>query len=502
MILLGISFIAGLLTVLAPCVLPLLPIIVGGSVGGGKSLRRAVTVTVSLAVSVIFFTLLIKASTLFIGIPAEFWKSFSGGIIIAFGLVSLFPGLWEKTPFLSKLSIGSNKVLASGYKKQSVWGDIIVGASLGPVFSSCSPTYFLVLAAVLPENFALGLIYLVAYSMGLSLALLFVAFVGQKILDKAGVAANPRGKFKKILGVIFIIVGIAIISGADKTLQVKILDAGFFDVTKIEQVLLKFIPNEGDVSLQKTVIEQKIIDVEEIQNGLENKFVSEDTFQPLEVKTENVDTTPVIKSEKIKAEVEVMNQSNLSPESDVSLSIAEAENVREEIPPPTMNLVPKADKKSLYELAPEIVKPNGFINTGGTPITLGEFKGKKVVLVSFWTYSCINCQRTLPYLNTWYDRYKDQGLEIVSIHTPEFAFEKVLENVEEEVKNTYDIRYPVVLDNNYLTWKAFRNHYWPRKYLIDVDGYIVYDHIGEGAYVETEQAILNALIERAERLKP
>jgi len=260
MILLLLSFIAGLLTVLAPCVLPLLPVIVGGSVGGGKSLRRAITVTASLSVSVVLFTLLIKASTLLIDIPAEFWQRFSGGIIIAFGLVSLFPSLWERLPYLSKLSIGSNQVLASGYKKQNIWGDVIVGASLGPVFSTCSPTYFLVLAAVLPENFALGIIYLIAYSVGLSLALLSLAFVGQRILDKAGVVANPQGKFKKILGIIFIIVGIAIITGADKTLQVKILDFGFFDITKIEQKLLEFVPSDTN---QDEKIEMKETEVKD-----------------------------------------------------------------------------------------------------------------------------------------------------------------------------------------------------------------------------------------------
>lgn len=238
MTLLLLSFVAGVLTVLAPCILPLLPVIVGGSVGDDKKFRRALTVTASLAVSVIAFTLLIKASTLLIDIPPNFWTWFSGGIIIIFGLISLFPSLWERIPFLSKLSIGSNKVMTEGYKKKSFWGDVIVGAALGPVFSTCSPTYFLVLAAVLPETPIIGLIYLVAYSVGLSISLLIVSFLGQKLLNKVGVVADPRGKFKKILGAVFLIVGIGIITGVDKDLQVKILDSGFFDVTKIEQKLL------------------------------------------------------------------------------------------------------------------------------------------------------------------------------------------------------------------------------------------------------------------------
>ncbi len=244
MILLLVSFASGVLTILAPCILPLLPIIVGGSVGGGKSVKRAIVVTTSLAVSVIAFTLLIKVSTLFIGVSENSWKMFSGGIVIVFGFLSIFPQFWEKLPLLSKLSRGSNRAVASGYQKQNVWGDVLVGASLGPVFSSCSPTYFLVLATVLPENFTLGLVYLIAYSVGLSLSLLIVSFVGQKMLDVAGVVAHPHGMFKKILGVIFVLVGIAIITGADKTLEMKVLDAGFFDVTKVEEILLRSLPSD------------------------------------------------------------------------------------------------------------------------------------------------------------------------------------------------------------------------------------------------------------------
>ena len=143
--------------------------------------------------------------------------------------------------------------------------------------------------------------------------------------------------------------------------------------------------------------------------------------------------------------------------------------------------------------AEEIASPAGFINTD--KITVGELIGKKVVLVDFWTYSCINCQRTTPYLNTWYEKYRDQGLEIIGMHTPEFEFEKKYDNVAAAVKK-FGIKYPVVLDNNYATWNAYGNRYWPRKYLIDIGGRIAYDHIGEGAYEETERKIQDLLAER------
>jgi thiol-disulfide isomerase/thioredoxin len=149
--------------------------------------------------------------------------------------------------------------------------------------------------------------------------------------------------------------------------------------------------------------------------------------------------------------------------------------------------------KSQFKLAPELQKISGTINTG--PISLAELKGK-VVLVDFWTYSCINCIRTIPYLNAWHEKYADQGLVIVGVHAPEFEFEKNIDNVKSAVEK-YGIKYPVVQDNDKGTWKAYENRYWPRKYLVDDEGYIRYDHIGEGAYAETEKVIQSLLAERA-----
>jgi thiol-disulfide isomerase/thioredoxin len=152
-----------------------------------------------------------------------------------------------------------------------------------------------------------------------------------------------------------------------------------------------------------------------------------------------------------------------------------------------------AEKAKIYDSAKEIVSPAGFINTDEN-LQIKNLIGKKVVLLDFWTYSCINCQRTLPYITSWYDKYKDAGLEIIGVHTPEFAFEKEYDNVVAATKK-WGVNYPVVLDNDYGTWQAYKNRYWPRKYLIDIDGYIVYDHIGEGGYDETEKKIQELLME-------
>ena len=143
------------------------------------------------------------------------------------------------------------------------------------------------------------------------------------------------------------------------------------------------------------------------------------------------------------------------------------------------------------ERAPELSGISGWINT--EPFTLESHQGK-VVLVDFWTYTCVNCIRTLPYLKAWHEKYADKGLVIVGVHTPEFDFEKLRENVVDAV-GKFGLEYAVAQDNDYGTWDAFRNRYWPAKYLIDLDGYIRYTHFGEGAYDETEQKIRDLLLE-------
>ena len=141
--------------------------------------------------------------------------------------------------------------------------------------------------------------------------------------------------------------------------------------------------------------------------------------------------------------------------------------------------------------APEIVGILNWINS--EPLKIEQLKGK-VVLVDFWTYSCINCIRTLPYLKGWYEKYSDKNLVIIGVHTPEFEFEKDLNNVKAAVEK-YGIKYPVALDSNRETWSAYKNNFWPRKYLIDKEGNIRFDHIGEGGYEETENVIQELLNE-------
>lgn len=425
MTLLIISFVAGVLTVLTPCVLPLLPVVFGSSVSGRGRVSVYVVVA-SLGLSVILFTYLLKVSIALITIPQKFWTYLSGGIIFFFGLTLLFPNLWGGIPGTNKLFTSSNKLLGEGYKKKTIWGDALMGTALGPVFSSCSPTYFVILASVLPASFALGTAYLISYTVGLSLMLLLVAILGERFIARLSGFSDPKSKFKRWLGLIFIILGFLIASGYEKKLEVALLNNGYFDFTKLETKLLRLTDSA----------EQQIP-------------ISTGVVPPLSISSS---TEPQISS---------------TPRKGISYR--------------------------------EITRPAGFVNTNEVPVRISDYVGEKIILLDIMTYSCINCQRTFPYLVSWYERYKDDGFVIIGIHTPEFAFERDKKNVEKAMRG-FGITYPVVLDNEYGTWNAYGNRYWPRKYLIDIHGNVVYDHIGEGAYEETEKLIQELLAERSEVL--
>lgn len=397
LLLLG-AFFAGMITVLAPCVLPLLPVIIGGSISGNvNDKRRPFIIVASLAASLILFTVLLKATTLFIDVPPEVFVYASGGIIVGLGILLLFPSIYEHVIMKLNLQTKSQQLLGEGNGKGPIIGAIITGAALGPVFSSCSPVYAYILATVLPVNFGVAMVAIIAYVLGLALMLLLIGFAGQRFIRKIRFASNPKGWFNRTLAIIFIVVGLLIITGYDKKLQTYVSENTIFD---FDSLSAKLIP----------------------ANGLETN---------------------------------------------------------EEV----LNVEPYT--------APEFVGLENWINS--EPKQLSDYKGK-VVLLDFWTYSCINCIRTQPYLKDWYSTYKDSGFEIIGVHAPEFSFERNPENVEKAAKKA-GLTYPIALDNDFRTWNAYNNQFWPATYLIDKDGNVRRYHGGEGEYKETEQAIRTLLLE-------
>lgn len=399
----GASLVAGLLTVLAPCVLPLLPVILGGSVvRQGHDRFRPFIITGSLVISLVGFTLLLKASTVLIGIDPHVWTYLSGGLILVLGAAMLFPGLWARLTDAIGLDRRSHDFLDTAHKQSSrTWSAVLTGAALGPVFSSCSPTYAWAIATVLPASPVLGMLYLSVYCLGVGIALLGIALLGRRLLSRITWASKPGGWFQRTVAVLFVLVGLSLVTGLDKVVQTQLVTADPFGLTRLEQ---RLVPTSGGASA-----------------------------------------------------------TTMSP----------------------------GDLASYP--APELTGIDGWINS--EPLTLAQLKGK-VVLIDFWTYSCINCQRTQPYLNAWYDTYASDGLVIIGVHAPEFAFEQVPANVQKAVVSD-GIKYPVALDNGFRTWKAYANSYWPAKYLIDKDGRVRYTQFGEGAYDVTESKIRQLLGEAA-----
>lgn len=392
----ALSALAGVLTVLAPCVLPLLPVIVGGSVTG-RGRWRPYVVAGSLVVSLIVFTLALKASTLFINVPPRVWTLLSGIAVIGIGVAMLAPNLWDRA--MGALGMDRSKeLLREANRGDGLGSAILTGVALGPVFSSCSPTYAWVIATILPVSWTEGVVALAIYCTTLAATLLAVSLAGRKILSRFAWARDPRGAFQRGVAVAMIVVGVAVATGLDARFQVWA--------------------------------------------------------------AEHIPSLTSVESHAIRAAGD------------------------KDAPEPT-----EAAALSKGPKAPDFTGITEWINS--EPLSLDKLRGK-VVLVDFWTYSCINCIRTQPYLNAWWDRYKDDGLVIVGVHAPEFAFEKKVENVREGVDKAH-ITYPVALDNEFGTWRAYKNLYWPAKYLIDKDGIIRDSHFGEGGYDEMEDHIRSLL---------
>ncbi len=241
MFLILLSLISGVVTIFAPCALPMLPIIVGGSLKQDASpKKRAIIISFSLGASVFVFTMLIKFSSLLLGLSPSFWAKVSGVIIILLGLFNLMPNLWMRLTSKLKLMRASEAGLSKSYKNSSNLEPVLTGMALGPVFTSCNPVYLFIISVLLPTSFTLGLLSLIAYCLGLSLVLVLVSLGGQKVMTKLKWASNPKGVFRRIIAVLFIVTGIIIFSGIDKKIEAWALNnnSAFAKYLQFEQRLL------------------------------------------------------------------------------------------------------------------------------------------------------------------------------------------------------------------------------------------------------------------------
>lgn len=411
------SFLAGIVTILSPCILPILPVVLTSTIGGqdiGKA--RPLGVVFGFIASFTFFTLFLSIIVNASGIPADTLRLFSVVVIGLFGVSYLIPTfqrvLERSFSFLAKFA-------PQNAQRQGFFGGVLIGLSIGLLWTPCvGPILASVISLAITGQVTLDAFLLTfAYATGTAIPLFIILLGGQTVLKKVPWLLANTAKIQKIFGLIMILTAVAIFFNLDR---------------KFQSYILATFPQYG------------------------------------------VGLTQLEDNGTVREELQKLNKQDTS----VNQPLTTNENLNTE-------LQPKGTK------APEIRAGGEWLNT--KPLSLAQLQGK-VVLIDFWTYTCINCQRTLPYLTRWYADYKDKGLVIIGVHSPEFAFEKEKANVEKALKD-FGISYPVVQDNDFTTWKAYSNQYWPAKYLIDKDGFIRYYHFGEGEYDTTERAIQTLLKE-------
>ena len=411
------AFLAGVVTILSPCILPILPVILSSSLTGSK--KRPLGVVTGFIISFTFFTLFLSLIVKSLGIPGDALRSFSIIIILIFGLGLLLPNfqaLLER--FFTYFSRFSPKLKEdSGFV-----GGVLIGASIGLVWTPCVGPILASIISLAITGSVSGQAALItfSYSLGTAIPMLAIVYGGRNLLNKVPWLTRNTVKIQKAFGVLMILTALAIFFNIDRKFQTFILD--------------KF-PNYG--------------------TGL----------------------TSFEDNETIRRALDRLDGGEVS---------------EEDMGKPTFNLLDDSGVN-----APELIPGGDWFNT--KPLTLKELRGK-VVMVDFWTYTCINCIRTLPYLRDWYEKYADKGLVIIGVHTPEFEFEKSPENVQKAIED-FEIKYPVMQDNNYATWRVYDNHYWPAKYIVDKNGKIRYTHFGEGEYDETEEVIQALLAETGVEIK-
>ena len=387
----GLAFLEGLALIVSPCILPVLPLVLATSVGGGR--RRPYGIIIGFVLAFGLFAIVARKVVALLGIDLDIIKNISLLLLALFGLVLLSSRLSDKFSALTQGAADFGNRLA-GTGGEGLGSGILIGSLIGLVWTPCAgPILAAVLVQVIRQQTDLaGDLIIFAFGIGAGIPMLVIALTGRKIMGKLGFFTRHAEAVRRAFGVLILLSVAYIASGVDA------------------QSLLtprKTEPPRGELALQK---------------GLGSPYA-----------------------------------------------------------------------------APEFAGIETWLNS--PPLTMQSLKGK-VVLIDFWTYSCINCVRTLPYLTDWDRKYRDMGLVIVGVHSPEFEFEKKLDNVKAAIAQ-HGIRYPVALDNILSTWLNFHNRYWPAHYLINKEGKVVYTHFGEGEYEVTENNIryLLGLKETGETIK-
>ncbi len=442
LLLLGFAFISGLVTILAPCIWPLLPLILSSTVTGGK--RKPLGITLGILLSFGVLTLTLSYIVKIFSFDPDSLRIFAVVVIGFLGLTLIIPQLTALLEgYVSRFSgkLGSQNM----QEKDGLWGGFTTGAVLGIIWTPCAGPILATIATLAATTSVNAQIIFVtiAYLIGVGIPLFFFATFGQNFFTKSRAVSPYTARIQQVFGVIMVLTAISIFTGYDKVLQAKLLD--FFP--QYSQALTAFESN--------SVVKDQLNKIQGREAG-SSLFRADGSDLP---SSENAPQAPEFTG--------IVNWMNTD----------------------TFETTPAATNTANSD--DSTAQP---LQAGSSqPLTMAGLKGK-VVLIDFWTYTCINCIRTLPYLTKWHETYAAQGLVIVGVHTPEFEFEKDAANVQGAIER-YGIKYPVAQDNDFATWNAYSNRYWPAKYLIDANGKVRYTHFGEGKYEETEKMIQKLLEE-------
>jgi cytochrome c biogenesis protein CcdA/thiol-disulfide isomerase/thioredoxin len=431
------ALIAGAGTAITPCVLPVLPALLSASAVGGR--RRPLGIVLGLAVT---FTIAIVALAQLVkgvGLAGGAARTLAIIVLIAFGFVLLIPGLAERVQApLSRLARFGPRSRGDGF-----WSGVGVGGALGFVCAPCAGPILAAVTSVSASGGASARVVAVAlaYAAGLSAVLLLYCVGGRAVIER--IRRSTRGHLvERGLGAVLLVTGIAMATNLD---------------VRFEEALAK------DTSLPAFLIDPT--------RALENSSAVQNRLASLRPRSRFA---------------ERQSEASVTP-------VATIPGVS----------IPGVKTPSLPNLgtAPNFTQTQRWFNTpGGQSLSLAQLRGK-VVLVDFWTYTCINCLRTLPFLKGLYATYHRVGLDIVGVETPEFTFEQDAGNVSQAVRSD-GLRYPVVQDNNYGTWNAYQNQFWPAEYLIDAHGQVRHTQFGEGNYKQDEAAVRELLAQAGARNLP
>ena len=431
------AFMAGAGTAITPCVLPVVPALLSASAVGGR--RRPVGIVLGLALT---FTIAIVALAQLVqgvGLASGAARSLAVVVLIVFGLVLMIPQLAERIQApLSRLARFGPKTRGDGF-----WSGLAVGGALGFVCAPCAGPILAAVTSVSASNGASARVVLVAlsYSAGLASVMLLYGLGGRAVLDR--VRRHTRGHIvERSLGAVLLLTGVLMAFNVD---------------VRFEEALAK------DTSLPAVLIDPTR--ALENSNAVQNRLASLRPRSRFEVRQQEASATPV------------------------------ADEVGVSIPGVKTPSLPKLG------VAPDFTDTQRWFNTpGDRPLSIQQLRGH-VVLVDFWTYTCINCLRTLPFVKGLYANYHRYGLDVVGVETPEFTFEQEASNVQQAIDSD-GIKYPVVQDNRYGTWNAYGNNVWPAEYYIDARGVVRHYQFGEGDYQQDEAAVRQLLYDAGTRDLP